>query len=194
MAATLPPGRPRDDKATSAILEATLRNLAQFGYAGISLDTIAAEAGVTKPTLYRRWASKADLVTAAMSEWRNRSMPEQTGDFEADLEANLRQMGRLLSQPLALAMIAALLLEERTKPELMDLYRERNIGPRQQALRKILLAAKRENALKPDLDMNTVMAMVMGAYYWQLISGEPIPAKWPREILKVVMQPPKVRK
>lgn len=181
-----PRGRPRDERATQAILEVTLRHFGRYGYAGLSLDAIAAEAGVTKPGLYRRWASKEDLVTAAVSEWRNRGMPQFSGDVEADLAANLRQIARMLNEPPGLAMIAALLLQERTKPELMKLFRERNFAPRREALRKILRAAKAQGALPTTLDVDTVIAMLLGAYHLQLIMGEPIPASWPRELMKVL--------
>ena len=184
-----PRGRPRDERATRAILEVTLRHFGRYGYGGLSLDAIAAEAGVTKPSLYRRWRSKDDLVTAAVSEWRNRGMPQLSGDVEADLEAQLRQVGHMLDEPPGLAMIAALLLQEPTKPELMKLYRARNFAPRREALRKILRAAQHQGALPAALDVDTIIVMLLGAYHLQRILGEPIPASWPDEIMKVLFRP-----
>ena len=62
-----PPGRPRDERATRAITEAALRQLAEHGYARISMESIASEAGVARATVYRRYRDKADLITAAIA-------------------------------------------------------------------------------------------------------------------------------
>ena len=59
-------GSPRDHSIDQAVIQATQRNLAANGYHRMSLEGIAAEAGTTKATLYKRWSSKADLATAAM--------------------------------------------------------------------------------------------------------------------------------
>lgn len=63
-------GRPRDPALDDQIVTATVRLLGRHGYAGVSMETIAAEAGVTKPTIYRRWPSKAVLVTDALERRR----------------------------------------------------------------------------------------------------------------------------
>jgi len=62
-----PRGRPRDERATQAITEAALRQLAELGYARLSIESIASEVGVARATVYRRFKDKADLVTAARS-------------------------------------------------------------------------------------------------------------------------------
>ena len=59
------PGRPRDARADSAILDATLRLVGSVGLGGLSMDAVAATAGVSKATIYRRWASKEALVLDA---------------------------------------------------------------------------------------------------------------------------------
>jgi AcrR family transcriptional regulator len=59
-------GRPRSEDTEKRILEITLRHLARQGYNRMSLDAIAAEAGSSKPTIYRRWSGKAGLATAAL--------------------------------------------------------------------------------------------------------------------------------
>jgi len=61
-------GRPRDAQATRAITEAALRQLAASGYAGVSMESIASEAGVARATVYRRFRDKADLITAAIAD------------------------------------------------------------------------------------------------------------------------------
>ena len=85
-------GRPRSLGYDEAILDATLRLLGELGYARMSMDGIAAEAGVSKPTIYARYRGKADLATAALRHLREAGAPAATGDLRADLVAQLRQL------------------------------------------------------------------------------------------------------
>ena len=64
---TRDPGRPRDQRASSAITDAALRQLADVGYARVSMESVAIEAGVARATIYRRYRDKADLITAAIA-------------------------------------------------------------------------------------------------------------------------------
>src|SRR5271163_3891937 len=61
------PGRPRDERASLAINEAALRQLSEIGYAALTMESVAGEAGVSRATIYRRFRDKADLVTAAIA-------------------------------------------------------------------------------------------------------------------------------
>ena len=63
-------GRPRDERASQAINEAALRLLMEVGYARLSMESVASEAGVARATVYRRFKDKADLVTAAIAASR----------------------------------------------------------------------------------------------------------------------------
>ncbi|WP_326948821.1 TetR/AcrR family transcriptional regulator [Amycolatopsis sp. NBC_01307] len=89
-------GRPRDTGLDLAILDATLRLLVEVGYDQLSIEAVAAEAGVGKPTIYRRYAGKAALVAAAV-EHRAASAPPATGtgDLRQDL---VRTVGWLAEQ------------------------------------------------------------------------------------------------
>ena len=72
-------GRPRSEEADRAILEAALTLMARDGYARMSVDAVAAEAGVSKPTLYLRYPSKAALATAALAHVREETAPREDG-------------------------------------------------------------------------------------------------------------------
>ncbi len=63
-----PPGRPRDERATQAITDAALHQLKAMGYARVSMESIASEAGVARATVYRRFKDKADLITTAIAD------------------------------------------------------------------------------------------------------------------------------
>ena len=88
------PGRPRDPETEQRILDAALRLLAEEGYSRMSLDGVAAEAGVSKPTIYRRWSSKADLATAALRGIQTAEPRPDTGSTVGDLTASLENFSR----------------------------------------------------------------------------------------------------
>jgi AcrR family transcriptional regulator len=79
-------GRPRDAARDTAILEATLRVLTELGYEQMSIEAVAAKAGVAKTTIYRRYPNKAELVVAAVEHRVAATPPAVTsGDLREDL-------------------------------------------------------------------------------------------------------------
>ena len=80
------PGRPRDPEADQAILQTTLKLLTENGYAGLSVERVASEAGVGKTTIYRRYTTKDELVAAAVGALKDDlGPPPDTGDVRADI-------------------------------------------------------------------------------------------------------------
>ena len=91
-------GRPRDAGRAQALLGATLAILAESGYGGLTTAAVAARAGVSTATLYRRWSSKADLVIAAAAAYHETlATPPDTGSREGDLRAVLRAKAATLT-------------------------------------------------------------------------------------------------
>src|ERR687885_704622 len=83
-------GRPRDPSRDGVIRAAILRLLAEVGYGALTMDAVAAEAGVGKATIYRRWRTKEDLVVDTISEVNRSEIPlPDTGTLEGDLRAML---------------------------------------------------------------------------------------------------------
>ena len=86
------PGRPRDAHADEAILEATLELAGTVGLIGLTMDAVAARAGVSKATIYRRWSSKESLVLDAwMACFPVEEFPD-AGSLVGDLVANARMI------------------------------------------------------------------------------------------------------
>ncbi|MGI5283396.1 TetR/AcrR family transcriptional regulator [Nonomuraea polychroma] len=87
-AGTVRPGG-RTARVRAAVLEATQDELVEHGFHGLTMDQVAARAGVGKTTVYRRWGSPAGLVTDLMTELADQSSPHaDTGSIESDLRAN----------------------------------------------------------------------------------------------------------
>ena len=180
-------GRPRSEAADAAILDAAMAEMAERGYARMSVDAIAARAGVSKPTIYLRHASKAELATAALAAFQQRALPRPTGDTRADLVAILRHLRRGIERPFGMAMIGTVLAEEAHTPELLALFRERLVAPRRAALRGVLEAARDRGELREDADLDAAVAALVGAYYAQYLAGRPFPRRWPTPVVEVVL-------
>jgi AcrR family transcriptional regulator len=182
-----PAGRPRCAGTDEAILDATLRQLAAEGYSRMSVEAIAAAAGTTKPTIYRRWASKADLAVAALARYQAHEQPQPTGVTADDLRAALRDFHRKLLRPNGMAMIGTLLAEERHTPELIARFRERIVRPRRRLLQTILEGARGRGELRPGADLEAAVTMLVGSFYARYLTGEGVPADWPERVVATVL-------
>ena len=171
-------GRPRDYSIDLAVIQATQRNLASNGYHRMSVDAIAAEAGTTKATVYKRWSSKADLATAAVSAFIEQETPPETGSARGDLVSYLDLFRQRIEQDQGMGIVGALLAEERHTPELLGLFRERILVPRRLLIRRVLEKAAAKGELRQDLDLDTALGMLIGSYYAEYITGREIPDDW----------------
>jgi AcrR family transcriptional regulator len=186
-AARARPGRPRNPETERAVLDATLRQLAAVGYAQMSVDRVAAEAGTTKPTIYRRWPGKEALAIAALAHLQAAGVPQRTGDTRADLRAVLRDFRTKLLRPNGMAMIGTVLAEEARIPELIRLFRERIVSPRRAALLAILEAARDRGELARAADLDAAVNMLIGSFYAKYLTGDGIPADWPARAAETIL-------
>jgi len=180
------PGRPRDPETEQRILDVALRLLAEEGYSRMSLDGVAAEAGVSKPTIYRRWSSKADLATAALRGIQTAEPRPDTGSTVGDLTASLENFSRSLLRPNGMSLIGTVLAEESHTPELLRLFRERIVTPRRIMLRAILETASRRGEIREGFDLDVPVQMLVGAFYARYLATSKVPAGFARELVEVV--------
>ena len=171
-------GRPRSPECDQAILSAALTLLAREGYSRMSMDGVATEAGVSKPTIYARYRGKADLATAALRDLRESGAPEPTGDLRTDLIAQLTQLRTNSRSTFATSLVGTCLTEERHTPELLQLFRERTITPRLAILRGLLGTARDRGELAPDADVDAAAVLLLGALHAQHMSGEEPEEPW----------------
>jgi AcrR family transcriptional regulator len=167
-----PPGRPRSERVDDAILAAARAELAAHGYARMTVDAVAARAGVSKPTVYLRHPTKAELATAAIASMRVRPRPEPTGDLRADLVAHLRLLRAGLERPNGMTMLGTVLAEEHDTPELLALFRERLVAPRRRELRAVLEAARDRGQLRPGADIDVAVNALVGAFFARYLAGD----------------------
>lgn len=176
------PGRPRDAEIDASLLAAAVHQLAIHGYEGLSLARVAAAAGTTRQALYRRHASKADLVTAAIASLRRPEERLPTDDPKADLIAELEAFRRGVSRPDGTSMIGTM-LQGGADPELVSLFRTRLVEPRRAALRTIFERAHDAGAVgAPAQDLELVITMLTGSWYAYALAGVEPPDDWPARI------------
>lgn len=180
-------GRPRSPARDAAILVAALRLLTTEGYARMTMDGVAAEAGVSKATIYLRYRGKADLATAALQHLRETGRPARRGALRADLVAQLRQLRTNAERVSVMSLIGTCLMEEQHTPELLPLFRERTLRPRRALLRELLAEARARGEIAEDADVDAAVDALMGAYQSRYLSGEPFPDRWEERIVALLV-------
>ena len=164
---TAPDSTRRNPTARRAILAAALDLVREVGYAKLSIEGIAARAGVGKQTIYRWWPSKGAVLFDAfltLSESQDggvEALPD-TGDLEADLKLVLRATVAELNDPRYEEPMRALSTEIAHDPALAAVYAERLDGPLKQLKKERLRSAQRDGQLAEDLDLDVAIEMVWG--------------------------------
>ncbi len=180
-------GRPRDPEVDRAILQAALRVLTDQGYAGTSIERVAAEAGVGKTAIYRRYASKAELTAAALASLRDAwGPPPDTGSARTDMIEMLAQAQVAFEQGPLLPMLGALLVEERRNPELFELFRERIIRPRKDDGMKVLRRGVARGEIRKDADLEAAIHAMVGSVLARHVLGAPVSRQQIEETIAVV--------
>ncbi len=185
-----PPGRPRSAGADAAIVEAALRLLASEGYTGMTVDAVAAEAGVGKATIYLRYRGKEDLATAALAHLRETGEAPVSDDPRADLVGLMRLMRVNAERHSVMTLVGTCLTEEQRTPELLRLFRERSLVPRRRAVGAILERARDAGLLDPGVRLDAVVDLLMGAFHARYLAGGPVPAEWEEDLVDAVLRSP----
>jgi AcrR family transcriptional regulator len=184
-----PAGRPRNQALDTAILTAATRQLAELGYAGMSLESVAAAAGTTVPSVRRRYANKVQLVAAVIDSLRDAPLPPAAGSPRADAQAILRDFNRTLLRDNALTVVGSLLAEERRHPELLQQFRTCLVESRREQLRQALAAGVSAGQLPLATNLDVVTSMLIGSFYGRYLTAAGLPADWADQVLETVWPP-----
>ncbi|HET8820652.1 MAG TPA: TetR/AcrR family transcriptional regulator [Thermoleophilaceae bacterium] len=166
-------GRPRSAEAEHAILEATLKLLSEQGVAGLTIEGVAAEAGVGKTTIYRRWATKTDLIIAAVEQLAPPAGVEfpDTGSFVGDLEL-LAQGQRARTAGTRLLNVAPRVLAEAADdPELHSGFSEAVIEPLRRIIALIVERGQARGEVRADLDAGALVDLLHAIPIYRLLLG-----------------------
>jgi AcrR family transcriptional regulator len=166
-------GRPRDPSRDVAILRATLDLLAESGYGAVTMEAVAARAGVGKATLYRRYPGKEQLVVDALASLAEPVRPADGAGVRDQRVALLEGMRRR-SGSLAGRIWPRLVSEAVDNPELMHRYRRQVIEPRRQRFRAVLQRAVDERLVRADVDLDHAVDLLVGpVVYRNLLRTDP---------------------
>ena len=154
-------GRPRSTRAHEAIIEAVLDLLAEgISLSDISIEAIAAKAGVGKATIYRRWAGKNELLIEAVKTLKT-IQPMSPGSSVRDDLVRMITLNNTSLDPRAARVFPCLMPEVMRNPELQGLYQQL-IEPRRVRTREILRRGIESGELRPDLDIELTTLMITG--------------------------------
>jgi AcrR family transcriptional regulator len=158
----------RSESSRRAILEAALQLCGEQGYRRLTVEAIAARAGVSKKTIYRWWPSKGAVVLEALDETANVVADHvDTGDLAADLHTQLTAVIELFSQENS--AVIGLIAEALNDNDLARDLRERTIRPRIAAFQERLRKAQAKGQLPADADLDVALDLIYGPIYYRLV-------------------------
>ncbi|HET9493078.1 MAG TPA: TetR/AcrR family transcriptional regulator [Chloroflexia bacterium] len=181
-------GRPRSPEADRAILATTLRLLVEQGYDAMSIESVAAAAGVGKTTIYRRYPNKRELVVAAVLSIADTiELPPDSGSVRADLLDVMHQAFAIFHNGIAFSMMGTLLVKERDDPELLDLFRRKVILPRMEIMGRVFRRAIDRGEVKADISVPLAVQMLSGSMFARHISGYPEDEEWLESVIDTLL-------
>jgi len=181
-------GRPRSPEADRAILATTLRLLVEQGYDAMSIESVAATAGVGKTTIYRRYPSKRELVVAAVLSIADTfELPADSGSTRTDLLAVTHQAFEVFRTGFAFAMLGTLLVKERDDPELVNLFRRKVIAPRMEIMGQVFRRGIERGELRADMSVPLVVQLLAGSLFARHISGYPEDDEWMETLVDTLL-------
>ncbi|GEC03202.1 TetR family transcriptional regulator [Streptomyces spinoverrucosus] len=186
-------GRPRDPAIEEAIIQATRRRLATDGYSSMTIGDIVADAGVTRPTLYRRWANKYDLVIDALQyglrKQREAYPPldmEQLAPRDALVEA-VRRLDPRYHNERAMALHGNFMAEVERAPGLLEQLREHGVRPRCEELLMTLVSLQRRGAVREDANLDMIVSLCFGSYFADYLRiGREVPADFAEQVVATI--------
>jgi len=159
----------------------------------MSLGGVAVAAGTTTPSLRRRFRGKRDLVLAAIGALRTVPLPRPAGDPRADALTFLESLQVSLARQRGTAIRCALLAEERRHPELLERFRQRIEEPVRERLLQALDHGVRDGQLRPDLDLEAAVSLLIGSLYAVYQHPRQTSHDWAERILGVIWPPASTR-
>lgn len=156
------PGRPRNLQSHQAILQASLELLSEVGYERISIDAIAIRAGVSKPTIYRRYKGKEELIASAIESFREEVIIPDTGCLWDDIDALIENAAQVTLSPLGRQTVAMIISSASTSPQFAQIYWTKYLQPRRQAFAVVIERAKVRKEVNADLDPSLVFDTMSG--------------------------------
>ena len=185
------PGRPRSKETESRILEAAIDLLAEEGYGGLSMDKVAERAQSTKPSIYRRWSSKNELVVAAVTRAfsRNALGEIDTGSVVEDIKRRMNRMTVVLTKTKLGSLMPDIIAQTSRDEDLRTLFSRLEVERRAFLLSALDRGIER-GELKKGAPKDLVPDLLLGALYLRAyIIHKPLNARYSNALVEAVLAP-----
>ena len=163
------PGRPRSEKARKAVIRSTLALLKRVGFHELTIEAVAARAGVGKATIYRWWPNKAELVIDAfVSAVEDELRFPRTGPVMESIHEQMKRWAPIFRSPLG-QIVATVIGAGQSDPEILEAFRAHWTEPRRAEARPLLERARKSGEIRADLDPDMVFDLLYGPLYLRLL-------------------------
>jgi len=159
------------------------------GYGGLTIEGVAARAGVARPTIYRRWPSKPALVVAALVQSSRLAVPApDTGSLRRDLMAVQHRQVELMSLPETRRITAGLVADLAADPELAETYVNEYLAPRRAAVWQVLQRGVDRGELDDKADFAFIYDLLVGPLFMRaVVWGQPLPPDAAEQTANVIL-------
>ncbi len=183
------PGRPRSTAADEAILDAATDAFIELGWDGLTIEGVAASAGVGKTTIYRRYPSRLDLLLAAarrLSEEKDQA--PDTGSLRGDLVASVESFLRMLADSRSGRAIPVMVAATARNPELATAYTE-FMAERRAASAVPIERAIQRGDLPVDVDVPLLLDLLVApVFYRAFVTREPVDSTFIASLVDTVLR------
>lgn len=185
--------RTLDPQTDEAIAAATLELLSRRGFAAMTVEAVAATAGVGKPAIYRRFPDKASLVAGVISRQLNPMEIPDLGDTRAELWFAVDH-GFPQDGPSYVRLIGGLIAEEERHPELIEAFRERILLPRRAIVQGLIARGQRRGDIRAELDPEAAVDLLAGPLLARIFAGVDTGPAWRAKAFEIWWQAVEERK
>jgi len=157
---------PRVERSRRVILQATLDELGEHGYGGLTIEGVAARAAVGKATVYRHWRNKLELLEAALQELRAEIVPDPQASPREQVAELYRSLAAHLGDSQFSRCVPAV-IEAAEHDENVKAFKHRFIAERRQYGVELLCRAQAAGDIGPDIDVEVAVEAIAGAIFWR---------------------------
>lgn len=182
-------GRRRSERSHHAIIAATQELLVERGYRELTIEGVAARAGVGKQTIYRWWPSRAALVLEAYLSGSDTVIPPAgTGTTRDEVGALLGWLIAVLAEPTGGRVVAGLVGDLQHDPDLAEGFHREVVPARREAMLAALERGRERGEIRSDADLGLAVDALHGAVFYRLLlSGEPLDAEFADHLARQVL-------
>ena len=181
-----------DRSRDPAILNAALAALTENGYDATNMDDIAARAGVGKAAIYRRWSSKAALITDVLVYWRpdlRTDNAPDTGSLAGDIEALIERAARNDNELITNDLVLRVAVEATRDPQLAKAFDDLMLLRGSRIISAVLARAAARGEIAADRDWSMVADVLTAMGLLRVLNGQTVDANFMREVIETLILP-----